>query len=173
MATPTTINVEAIIAGFRRSLLQTERESVIQNDSAIEDTIENVRHQVEQNEQGAVDDHDSSQEEPVAIQHRVDEKSACARNAEDALHHDGTGQQVGGKRAYKSNDREYRDTQGMFVDYLGFRQTFRASGSNEILGKNFQHARAGEPGNVSGVWCGQSNRRKDQTLQVSPTTDRK
>src|SRR5947209_8103362 len=39
MATPTTINVETIIAGFRRSLLQAERESVIQNDSAIKDTI--------------------------------------------------------------------------------------------------------------------------------------
>src|SRR5882762_170841 len=101
MATPTTINVEAIIAGFRRSLLQAERESVIQNDSAIEDTIENVRHQVEQNEQDAVDDHDSSQEKPVAIQHRVDEKSAGARNAEDAFHHDGAGQKVGGKRAEK------------------------------------------------------------------------
>jgi hypothetical protein len=88
MATPTTIKVETIIAGFRRNLLQVERGSVIQYDSAIEDTIENVRQQIEQNEKGAIDDHDSRQEEPIAVKHRVDEKSACAWNTKYALHHD-------------------------------------------------------------------------------------
>src|ERR1700730_11027802 len=66
-ATQNRMIAETIAAGFRRSLSQGDRESVVDHDSPIEKSIQNVDRQIENHEQGTIDNHDTGQQKAVTV----------------------------------------------------------------------------------------------------------
>src|ERR1700722_15918452 len=71
---------ETTTAGLRRSLTHGERGSVIQRDSVVEQSVKKVDHQVEQDQQRAVDNHHSCEQKPVSIQHGIHKKTTGSRD---------------------------------------------------------------------------------------------
>jgi hypothetical protein len=78
-------------------------------DPTIENSVCEIDQEVEEDQERAIDDHHSTQQEAVAVEDRVDEKTARSRDVENGFNDNRAGEKVCSQWAEIGNDRKYSD----------------------------------------------------------------
>src|SRR5262245_16253538 len=117
----------------------------------IEKRVAEIDDEIGDDDEKAIEDNHAQNERVVAIEGGIDEVAADAGNAENLLDDDGTRHGAGRSRSKVGHDRHHRANQGMTRDRAPAADTFRARRADMVGAQRFDHAAAGQAGDVGDV----------------------
>ena len=145
--------------------------SCAEADAGVHPCDEDIREEVHEDEQGGVEHRGGEDERVVAVEDSADEVLAEAWEVIDFLDDEGSGGDAGEGWSEEGGDWEEAVAERVAENDLPARDAFGAGGADIVLAEDFEHAAAGEPGNVGGVGKSHGGGREDPVGWLEPSGD--
>ena len=137
-------------------------------DARVEPAIEQVRDQVEEDDEAGEDEGDGHDHGRVVGEHRVDEQRADARDAEDLLGHDGAAEHGRHLQRDERHDRDQRVAGDVPARHRAVGQALGAGRRHVVEPRHVEHGRAHVAGVGGGLEEAEHADRHDRLPDMPP-----